>query len=87
MSAEQDAVCSIRNMEQRRQSSIDQHWAMPNKVRSLDDEPSVHHTVQGISADIFLSFFFFLIIKLYIIFIMLLFKNCQSVLNKFNHVS
>lgn len=48
MSAEQDAVCSIRNMEQRRQSSIDQHWAMPNKVRSLDDEPPVHHVVQGI---------------------------------------
>jgi len=48
MSAEQDAVCSIRNMEQRRQSSIDQHWAMPNKVRSLDDEPPVHHAVQGI---------------------------------------
>lgn len=47
MSAEQDAVCSIRNMEQRRQSSIDQHWAMPNKVRSLDDEPPVHHVVQG----------------------------------------
>ncbi|CAH1722651.1 oxidation resistance protein 1 isoform X5 [Aphis gossypii] len=46
MSAEQDAVCSIRNMEQRRQSSIDQHWAMPNKVRSLDDEPPVHHAVQ-----------------------------------------
>lgn len=49
MSAEQDAVCSIRNMEQRRQSSIDQHWAMPNKVRSLDDEPPVHHAVQGIT--------------------------------------
>ncbi|KAL5240297.1 hypothetical protein ACI65C_007707 [Semiaphis heraclei] len=46
MSAEQDAVCSIRNMEQRRQSSIDQHWAMPNKVRSLDDEPPAHHAVQ-----------------------------------------
>ncbi|XP_060869950.1 oxidation resistance protein 1 isoform X4 [Metopolophium dirhodum] len=46
MSAEQDAVCSIRNMEQRRQSSIDQHWAMPNKVRSLDDEPPIHHAVQ-----------------------------------------
>lgn len=46
MSAEQDAVCSIRNMEQRRQSSIDQHWAMPNKVRSLDDEPPAH-AVQG----------------------------------------
>lgn len=49
MSAEQDAVCSIRNMEQRRQSSIDQHWAMPNKVRSLDDEPPAHHVAQGIS--------------------------------------
>jgi len=48
MSAEQDAVCNIRNMEQRRQSSIDQHWAMPNKVRSLDDEPSVHLAAQGI---------------------------------------
>lgn len=47
MSAEQDAVCSIRSMEQRRQSSIDQHWAMPNKVRSLDDEPPVHHAAQG----------------------------------------
>lgn len=47
MSAEQDAVCSIRNMEQRRQSSIDQHWAMPNKVRSLDDEPPINHAVQG----------------------------------------
>lgn len=47
MSAEQDAVCSIRSMEQRRQSSIDQHWAMPNKVRSLDDEPPVHHSIQG----------------------------------------
>lgn len=48
MSAEQD-ICSIRNMEQRRQSSIDQHWAMPNKVRSLDDEPPVHHAPQGMS--------------------------------------
>lgn len=48
MSAEQD-ICSIRNMEQRRQSSIDQHWAMPNKVRSLDDEPPVHHAPQCIS--------------------------------------
>jgi len=48
MSAEQDAVCNIRNMEQRRQSSIDQHWAMPNKVRSLDDEPSVNLAAQGI---------------------------------------
>lgn len=49
MSAEQDGICSIRNMEQRRQSSIDQHWAMPNKVRSLDDEPPVHHVAQGTS--------------------------------------
>ncbi|VVC26201.1 Hypothetical protein CINCED_3A008680 [Cinara cedri] len=46
MSAEQDAVCSIRNMEQRRQSSIDQHWAMPNKVRSLDDEPPIRNAAQ-----------------------------------------
>lgn len=49
MSAEQDVVCNIRNMEQRRQSSIDQHWAMPNKVRSLDDEPPAHHAAQGIT--------------------------------------
>lgn len=54
MSAEQDAVCSIRNMEQRRQSSIDQHWAMPNKVRSLDDEPPIHHVAQGINIKIML---------------------------------
>ncbi|XP_050433177.1 oxidation resistance protein 1 isoform X5 [Adelges cooleyi] len=46
LSSEQDGICSIRNMEQRRQSSIDQHWAMPNKVRSLDDEPPVHHEEQ-----------------------------------------
>lgn len=58
MSAEQDAVCSIRNMEQRRQSSIDQHWAMPNKVRSLDDEPPIHHAVQGIYIAILIFFLF-----------------------------
>ncbi|XP_050541417.1 oxidation resistance protein 1 isoform X3 [Daktulosphaira vitifoliae] len=49
MSVEQDAICSIRNLEQRRQSSIDQHWAMPNKVRSLDDEPPVHNEEHSVT--------------------------------------
>lgn len=33
-----EAEAVIKNLEERRQSSLDQHWAIPNKIRSLENE-------------------------------------------------
>lgn len=37
-----EAEAVIKNLEERRKSSLDHHWAVPNKLRSLEsDGPSV----------------------------------------------
>lgn len=33
-----EAVAIIRSLEERRKSSLDHHWAVPSKVRSLEEE-------------------------------------------------
>lgn len=33
-----EAEAVIKHLEERRQSSLDQHWAIPNKIRSLENE-------------------------------------------------
>lgn len=54
-----EAVAIIRSLEERRKSSLDHHWAVPSKVRSLEEESTSAPEVQ---CKIFMCYLFTVVI-------------------------
>lgn len=41
-------VANVRSLEERRKSSLDHHWAVPSKVRSLEEQSACAPDNQGL---------------------------------------